>query len=125
MRGEESGYALRTPPASHLDLPVRPDDPALGSRLFELAIRHSQIGPAYATAHCDELPVSVEVLALHAERYASRSAPAPQSPEPGGHLLEELLTRDHELEHSELLARPPLDERNGVTEREAHETIFL
>ena len=100
------------------DLPVRQITPSAGLRLFAVVgPAHPQVGPAHARAERDQ------------RAYRPRGRPARESPpgasrsavRPRGASQQVRVGvggGDH-LEHAQLFARPPLDQRRGVEEGEA------
>src|SRR3954469_12853579 len=83
--------------------------------------RHPQIRPPHTRVHLHEPPVRRLILALHAQRDATRAAPPREVTEGAGHLRELLLVPQHHLENAQLLARATLDERHRMRQREAVE----
>jgi len=104
-----------------LDLPVRQNEGAFGVLLLVIGECHPQIGPPHPRAHADEPLICRLIVALNAQRDAARSAPPSEVAQRSRHLAELFLVEENELEHPQLLARPALDKRYGVRERESLE----
>src|SRR5687768_11934757 len=105
---ESDDSALRAPPVTASDLPVRKYHTARHASFREPVQRHPQIGPPHAAPSANEPPIQQRILSLHPQCDAPSAASLGEVAQRLDHPVEVALVLDGELEDPQLLARPAL-----------------
>jgi len=108
-----------------LDLPVRQRETTVRPALLVTRKRHAQIGPSDVTAESDGALKRPEKLALQPKRDASGAAATGEIGSRANEIVKSRFVVERKLEHTQLFASTPFDERRRVRKREPNELVTL